>query len=148
MIRIQRSRLFGLGWGQLTDAHARGSVHFTERLRFRQEGKTKNKVGLRTDNKGKGGTRQLWTDASFMKTCRCNAHDAMRWHAWHEQNAKRKTKTQPRRKYHIASPEKARVGVTNMESCIRGVTILHHHERISSQDLGWHQREKKEEEKR
>src|SRR3954462_5732498 len=35
-----------------------------------------------------------------------------------------KTKTQPRRKYHIASPEKARVGVTNMESCIRGVTRI------------------------
>ena len=30
----------------------------------------------------------------------------------------------------------ARVGVTNMESCIRGVTTLHHYERISSRDLG------------
>ena len=30
----------------------------------------------------------------------------------------------------------ARVGVTNMESYIRGVTALHHYERISSRDLG------------
>ena len=30
----------------------------------------------------------------------------------------------------------ARVGVTNMESYIRGITTLHHYERISSQDLG------------
>ena len=30
----------------------------------------------------------------------------------------------------------ARVGVTNMESYIRGVTTLHHYERISSRDLG------------
>ena len=35
----------------------------------------------------------------------------------------------------------ARVGVTNMESYIRGVTTLHHYERISSRDLGWHRRE-------
>ena len=33
---------------------------------------------------------------------------------------------------YITSPKKARVGVTNMESCIRGVTTLHHYERISS----------------
>ena len=58
------------------------------------------------------------------------------------------TKTQPQRKYHIASPEKARVGVTNMESCIRGVTTLHHYKMISSRDLGWHRRETEEEEKR
>ena len=30
----------------------------------------------------------------------------------------------------------ARVGVTNMESYMRGVTTLHHYERISSRDLG------------
>ena len=30
----------------------------------------------------------------------------------------------------------ARVGVTNMASYIRGVTTLHHYERISSRDLG------------
>ena len=30
----------------------------------------------------------------------------------------------------------ARVGVTNMESCVWGVTTLHHYERISSRDLG------------
>ena len=28
-----------------------------------------------------------------------------------------------------------------MESCIWGVTTLHHYERISSRDLGWHRRE-------
>ena len=30
----------------------------------------------------------------------------------------------------------ARVGVTNMASYMRGVTTLHHYERISSRDLG------------
>ena len=30
----------------------------------------------------------------------------------------------------------ARVGVTKMESYIRGVTTLHHYKRISSRDLG------------
>ena len=30
----------------------------------------------------------------------------------------------------------ARVGVTNMESYIQGVTTLHHYERISTRDLG------------
>ena len=30
----------------------------------------------------------------------------------------------------------ARVGVTKMERYIRGVTALHHYERISSRDLG------------
>ena len=30
----------------------------------------------------------------------------------------------------------ARVGVTKMESYIRGVTTLHHYERITSRDLG------------
>ena len=43
-----------VGFGQVSDAHTRGSVHFTERLRFRYEGKTKNKVGLETVNEGKG----------------------------------------------------------------------------------------------
>lgn len=33
-------------------------------------------------------------------------------------------------------PKMARVGDTNMESYIRGVTTLLHYERISSQDLG------------
>ena len=55
----------------------------------------------------------------------------------HDMN-KRKTKdkTQPRREYHITSPKMARVGDTNMESYIRGITTLHHYERISSRDLG------------
>ena len=39
---------------------------------------SQNPVGLRAVNKGKGGTQQLRTDASFLRTCRCNAHDAMR----------------------------------------------------------------------
>ena len=30
----------------------------------------------------------------------------------------------------------ARVGVTNMASYMRGVTTLHHYERMSSRDLG------------
>ena len=34
------------------------------------------------------------------------------------------------------NPRMARVGVTNMESYMRGVTTLHHYERISSRDLG------------
>ena len=37
---------------------------------------------------------------------------------------------------HNTLPKMARVGVTNMESYIRGVTTLHHYERISSRDLG------------
>ena len=45
-------------------------------------------------------------------------------------------KTQPRRESHNLKPEIARVGVTNMASYIRGVTTLHHYERISSRDLG------------
>ena len=50
---------------------------------------------------------------------------------------KSKTKTKPNHEEkHIASPKKARVGVTNMESYIRGFTTLHHYERISSRDLG------------
>ena len=40
----------------------------------------------------------------------------------------------------------ARVGVTIMESYIRGVTTLHHYKRVSSRDLGWHQRETEGEE--
>ena len=91
---------------------------------------------------------QLRADTGFMKTYGCDAHDAMRWDAWHEQNAKQTTKTQPRRKYQTASPEKARVGVTNMESYIRGVTTLHHYNRISSRDLGWHRREKRKRKRR
>ena len=43
------------GFKGVSDARTRGSVHFTERLRFRQEGKTKNKVRLETVNKSKGG---------------------------------------------------------------------------------------------
>ena len=39
-------------------------------------------------------------------------------------------------KSHNLKPEMARVGVTNMASYIRGVTTLHHYERISSRDLG------------
>ena len=35
----------------------------------------------------------------------------------------------------------ARVGVTNMASYMRGVTTLHHYERISSRDLEWHRRD-------
>ena len=147
MIRTQRWRLPGSGSGQLSDAREGGCELAREVRWSRSRGKRKPDWS-RNGQRKQGGTRQLRADASFKKTCRCNAHDAMRWDAWHEQNAKQKTKTQPRRKYHIASPEKARVGVTNMESCIRGVTTLHHYERISSRDLGWHRRETEEEEKR
>ena len=34
----------------------------------------------------------------------------------------------------------ARVGVTNMAGYMRGVTTLHHYERISSRDLGLKER--------
>ena len=74
----------------------------------RQEG-IENPVGLGSVNDGKGRTRQLRTATSFMKTCRCNAHDAMRWDAWHEHNALQATVTQPRRKisYHISRKVKS-----------------------------------------
>ena len=49
---------------------------------------------------------------------------------------KTKDKTQQRRENHNTLPEMARVGVTNMASYMRGVTTLHHYERISSRDLG------------
>ena len=39
----------------------------------------------------------------------------------------------------------ARVGSTNREIYIRGVTTLHHYERISSRDLEWHRRENRRE---
>ena len=47
-----------------------------------------------------------------------------------------KTKPNHEGKSHNLKPKKARVGVTNMASYIRGVTTLHHYERISSRDLG------------
>ena len=49
----------------------------------------------------------------------CNDMKCMTW-------TKSKTKTKPNHegKSHIASLEKARVGVTNMESCIRGITNM------------------------
>ena len=47
-----------------------------------------------------------------------------------------KEKTQPRRESNNLKPKMARVGVTNMASYMRGVTTLHHHERISFRDLG------------
>ena len=49
---------------------------------------------------------------------------------------KTKDKTRPRREYHNTTPKMARVGVTNMASYMRGITTLHHYERISSRDLG------------
>ena len=72
--------------GQVSGVHARGLEHFTQRLRFRQEGKTKNKVGLGTVNKSKGErgnyermhVLKTMTVTRFMKTCGCNADDAMR----------------------------------------------------------------------
>ena len=44
--------------------------------------------------------------------------------------------------------ETTKINRRHLEHRSRGITTLHHYERISSRDLGWHQREKEEEEKR
>ena len=77
-------------------------------LREGQQGQAVWQQGLekpgwsRNVQRKQGGTRQLRADASFKNNdgneCWCNADDVVRWNARHEQNAKQKTKTQPRRK--------------------------------------------------
>jgi len=54
--------------------------------------------------------RVAWWHDAMQEMTWCNAKDAMRWDAWHEQNAKQKTKTQPRRKitYRISGKGKSR----------------------------------------
>ena len=55
----------------------------------------------------------------------------------HDMNKMQKRKTKPDHEGNIIShSRKWQVGVTNMASCMRGVTTLHHYERISSRDLG------------
>ena len=50
---------------------------------------------------------------------------------------KNKMKTKPNNKeYHNLVPKMARVGIQIWQGYIRGVTTLHHYERISSRDLG------------
>ena len=52
-----------------------------------------------------------------------NEMHMMTLYCMHDMNKmQNKDKTQPRRESHNLKPEMARVGVTNMESCIRGVT--------------------------
>ena len=101
-------------------------------------------VGLRTDN---GENRWNQNGCKFYE----NDADAMRMMLeMHNKNKRQNNRQKPNHggnnKSHLR--KKARVGVTNMKSCIRGVTTLHHYERISSRDLGWHRREKEKEEKR
>ena len=50
--------------------------HCTERLRFRQEGKRKNKVGLGTVNKSKGGHGN-YERMQVLKTMTATSADAM-----------------------------------------------------------------------
>ena len=61
----------------VSDARA-GSTGWQERLGGHGQEGSENPIGLGMVNESKGGTRQLRTSASFMKTCRCNAHEAMR----------------------------------------------------------------------
>ena len=96
-------------------------------------------VGLRTDN---GEDRRNTNGCKFYE----NDADAMRMMLWDEMQDKNKMQNNRQKPNHGGNiishlRKKARVGVTNMESCIRGVTTLHHYERISSRDLGWHRRE-------
>ena len=49
-------------------------MHCAERLKRSDNKRT---VGLERDKEGNREKRELRTDASFMKTCRCNAHDDM-----------------------------------------------------------------------
>ena len=44
-----------LGFGTTSDAHTRGSVHCTERLRFRKEGKRITKLVSERSTKARGG---------------------------------------------------------------------------------------------
>ena len=76
-------------------------------------------AGLRNGQRGK------CSDAWDVHVCKWNAHDDMIWNATHKQM------TWQRRR--ITGRQRAQRS--------RGVTTLHHYERISSRDLGWHQRE-------
>ena len=76
--------------------------------------------GLGTDNKE---NRQNPNGCKFWKTCRWNA-DEVQMMTW--QNATRKQMTWQRRQ----------ITGRHLAHRIRGVTTLHHYERISSRDLG------------
>ena len=84
--------------------------------------------GLRTDNGENWETR---TNASFEKH-----DDAMHMMTWQYATRKQKTRQQQQ------------ITGRHLAQQSRGVTTLHHYERISSRDLGWHRREKEEEDKR
>ena len=75
--------------------------------------------------------RQLSTGASFLENMQCNAHDDM-------MNATNKIKTHGEHEIYGSL----------LEHRSRGVTTLQHYKRISSRDLGWHQREAEKKEKR
>ena len=62
--------------GQVSGAHTRGFEHFTERLQFRQEGKTKNKVGIGTVNESKGGCDN-YERVQVLKTMMATSANAM-----------------------------------------------------------------------
>src|SRR3954466_688042 len=78
-------------------------------------------VGLRTDN----GENSKNPDE-----CRFRKHDdAMRMMTWQDATRKQMTKQQQR------------ITGRHLAHRSRGVTTLHHYERISSRDLEWHRRE-------
>ena len=49
-------------------------MHCAERFKWPNNKRT---VGLERGNEGNREKRELRTDANFMKTCKCNADDAM-----------------------------------------------------------------------
>src|SRR3954466_5341616 len=85
-------------------------------------------IGLRTD---KGENSENPDGCKFRKY-----DDAMRMMAW--QDATRKQMTWQQR----------RITGGHLTHQIRGVTTLHHYERISSRDLEWHRRGKRKRKRR
>ena len=65
------------GFGTASDAHTRGLCTVQRDSGLGQRA-NEEQGWSRNGQRKQGGARQLRTGASFMKTCRCNAHDAMR----------------------------------------------------------------------
>ena len=85
-------------------------------------------LGSERTTDGTGGTR---TDASIEKH-----DDAMHMMTWQDATRKRMTRQQQR------------ITGGHLAHRSRGVTTLHHYERISSWDLEWHRREKRKKKRR
>ena len=91
MIRTHRSRRPGSGSGQLSNAREGGRWLCREGQRSDKR-ETKPQLDTYQSMTSRGERSNYERMQVLWKTCGCNAHDAMRWDAWQEQNAKRKTK--------------------------------------------------------